>query len=228
MNHQSIKTWAEADRPREKLHLHGSKSLSDSELIAIILGSGCGKKTALDLARELLFNADNHLGNLSKMSIKQLCTVKGIGLSKAISLLAALELSNRRPISGNPEKLEVSSSDQAYSILRPYLSDLVMEEFFCIFLNRANKVISVKQMSKGGYSGTIADGKAIFKAGIEIQAQGIILAHNHPSGNCKPSQSDKNLTQQLKNFGAMIDLPVLDHIIFTDNGYFSFVDEGMF
>ena len=227
METYSIKCWAEDDRPREKLLAKGRKNLTTVELLAILLGSGTGKKSAIDLAHELFDLAHQDVARLHTLSIHKLRSIRGIGLAKATSLHAALELASRAATSSTINQQHISESIHAYQLLKPHLFHLDVEEFHLILLNRNNKVIEVRQLSKGGFAGTVADGKVIFKYAIDAKAQGIILAHNHPSGNKQPSFADKELTNRLIAFGQLIELPVLDHIIFTDNGYFSFADEGL-
>ena len=226
-NHLSIKSWAEDDRPREKMLTKGRAAMSDSELLAILIATGSIKKSALDLAKECLALAKNDLGKLSRMTVPELCKVNGIGPAKAVTLVASLELGRRRKDNVAEKKLRVVSSQIVYDHMRPYLQDLSHEEFYVILLNRANEEIRTVQISSGGLSGTVADGKMIFKAAIENSAHGLILVHNHPSGQLFPSDSDKNLTRKLVQFGSFIDLPILDHLIFADNGYFSFADQGI-
>lgn len=223
-----ILSWAEEDRPREKLLLKGKAALSDAELIAILIGSGTRELSAVDLSKLILQSVNNNLNELAKLSINDLMKFKGIGDAKAISIAAALELGRRRKESDVIKKAKVSSSADAYEAIRPYLMDLQHEQFWVLLLNRANEVIRPQQISIGGVSGTVADPKMIFKAAIEHLASAIILVHNHPSGNLTPSQADKDLTKKVKEAGRTLDIPVLDHLIFSDNGYFSFADEGIF
>lgn len=224
----NILSWAEEDRPREKLLLKGKAALSDAELIAILIGSGTRELSAVDLSKLILQSVNNNLNELAKLSINDLMKFKGIGDAKAISIAAALELGRRRKESETLKKAKVGSSADAYEATRPYLMDLQHEQFWVLLLNRANEVIRPQQISIGGVSGTVADPKMIFKAAIEHLASAIILVHNHPSGNLTPSQADKDLTKKVKEAGRTLDIPVLDHLIFSDNGYFSFADEGIF
>lgn len=223
----TIPCWSEEDRPREKMILKGRNSLSDAELLAILIGTGTGSKSAVDLGRELLSLCNGNLYEFGKLRLSQLCAVKGIGHSKAISVLAALELGRRRKDLRAEKKPKITGSYKAYQELKGYFSDLMHEEFFVLYLNRANKVLQVKQLSIGGTSGTYVDPKIIFKNGMDLAASGIILAHNHPSGNLKPSEADIKLTKKIKQFGELIEMPVLDHLIITDNGYFSFSDQEL-
>lgn len=223
----SIKSWAEDDRPREKMILKGRKTLSDAELLAILLGTGTRDLSAVELAQVLLQSVNNDLANFSKYSINELKKFKGIGEAKAVGIVAALELGRRRKETETKAKVKITSSKQVYEHMRSYLSDLQHEEFFVIYVNRANEIVQTKQISIGGLSGTIADGKVIFKQALELCAHGLILVHNHPSGQLKPSDSDRQLTKKMVEFGKYIDLCVLDHLIYTDSGYFSFADEGI-
>ena len=223
----TIKSWAEDDRPREKMLLKGRHSLSDAELLAIILGSGSRDKSAVELAQEILSNSSNDLSIFSKKTFTDLIKFKGVGEAKAISILAAIEIGRRGKECETPKKLKVNGPIIIYEFMLPFFKDLKHEEFYIVLLNRANEIIHKEQISKGGTSGTIADGKIIFKIAIDHLACGIILCHNHPSGQLFPSHQDEKLTSQLISFGKMIDLPILDHIIFTDNDYFSFADKGV-
>lgn len=222
-----IKKWAEEDRPREKLLLKGKSSLSDAELIAILIGSGTASLSAVDLSKQILKQTTNNLNDLAKLSVKDLMKFKGIGEAKAISIVAALELGRRRKEVEHLKKPKITSSTDAYEYMKAHLLDLSHEEFWVILLNRANKVIQCKQISSGGVSGTVADPKMIFKIALEELSSSIILVHNHPSGNLKPSQADITLTKKLKEAGNVLEIPVLDHIIFTDENYYSFADENM-
>ena len=224
---QNIKQWAEADRPREKLMTKGRSVLSEVELIAILIGSGTKSLSAIDVAKNILAAVNNDLNALAKYTVKDLIKFKGIGEAKAISIVAALELGRRRKESEVVTKPKITSSQAAYEVLTPYLLDLPHEEFWIILLNRANQVIALKKISSGGISGTVADVKMIFKEALDELASSIILAHNHPSGNNQPSQADINLTAKMKEAGGILDIAVLDHIIFADNKFFSFADEAM-
>lgn len=223
----TIKSWAEDDRPREKLATKGKRFLSDAELIAILIGSGNKNESAVELSKRILLACDNSLAQLGKLSIQELSKFKGIGEAKAISIIAALELGQRRKDSPTAPKPHISSSRDAYTIIAAQLADLNHEEFWMLLLNRANKVISTHLISKGGQAGTIADPKIIFQTAVENHAASLIFAHNHPSGNLKPSQSDIDLTRKLLAAGQLLDIAVLDHLIITDHGFYSFADEGM-
>lgn len=223
----SIRYWAESDRPREKLLLKGKAALSEAELIAILIGSGSSTESAVDLSKRILQSVNNSLAELSRLSVGELQKFKGIGEAKAISVIAALELGRRRRGSEFMTKKVISSSNAAFEILQMYLSDLHYEQFAIIFLNRANHVIKVENVSQGGTSGTFVDPKKIFKRSIENNASSIILGHNHPSGNCHPSDADIKLTHKLKEAGKLLDISVFDHLIIGNEKYYSFADEGM-
>jgi DNA repair protein RadC len=223
----NIKSWAAEDRPREKLLLKGKSALSDAELIAILLGTGTTTASAVDLAKKVLQGAGNNLNELARLSIKDMMKVKGIGEAKAISIAAALELGRRRKEAEPDEKPKITSSKDVYDHLKADLLDLSHEEFWVLLLNRANRIIKKHQISQGGVTGTVADPKLIFKVAIEELASGIILAHNHPSGNLTASQADLDLTKKLKDAGKLLDIHVLDHIIIGGKNYYSFADEGL-
>ncbi len=223
----TLKTWAEEDRPREKMMLKGRSALSDAELLAILIGSGTRDLTAVELAREILAQSNNSLGELAQKSIKELMKFKGIGEVKAITVYASMEIARRKVFQNERLKFKVKSSRDAFDYVKADLTDLMHEEFFALFLNRANEIIGKEQISKGGLSGTIADGKVIFHKALELKSSGIILAHNHPSGQLNPSHQDVKLTKALVSFGKYIDLYILDHLIVTDQNYYSFADNGM-
>jgi DNA repair protein RadC len=222
-----IKLWAEADRPREKLLLNGRRHLTDAELIAILIGSGNKDETAVDLSKRILSSYENDLNLLGKVSVQDLSKFKGIGEAKAISIVAALELGRRRKDADTGPIFKITSSKDAFHALYPVFADLNNEEFWILTLNRANHITGKHLVSKGGVSGTVADPKVIFKIGLEHNAVNIILAHNHPSGNLKPSHQDLTLTKRLTDAGKMLDMNVLDHLIFASRSYFSFGDEGL-
>jgi DNA repair protein RadC len=226
-NYQSIPHWSEDDKPREKFILKGRNALSDAELIAILIGTGSSTKTAVDLGRELLQLTNGDLYRFGQLGLSQLCTIKGIGESKAISILAALELGRRRKEVGHAKKKKITSAKSAYLELRPHFEDLQHEEFHLLFLNQANFPIQVRQISIGGVAGTYVDSKVIFKAALDCSATAVILAHNHPSGHLKPSEQDVVLTKKLVKAGDQLEIPILDHLIIADNGYFSFSDNGL-
>lgn len=224
---KNIANWAMDDRPREKMLVKGVRQLTDSELLAVILGSGTIQMNAVELGRQLLGAEPTGLTRLSKLTFEELQQVKGIGQAKAAKLLSLFELSRRMDSMNEEDIKSVKSSHDAYSLLRRHLSGLSHEEFYVILLNRGNKVLSVEQISSGGLSGTVADGKIIYRKALLKESSALILAHNHPSGNLKPSQADLNLTKKLKEFGEMVGFQVLDHLIISDNGYLSFADEGL-
>ena len=223
----TIKTWAEEDRPREKLLSQGRRTLTDAELMAILIGSGSTTETAVELSKRILHSCNNDLNALAKLSVTELCKFKGIGEAKAISIIAALELGRRRKESDQLETNKITSSRDVFLILSPQFSDLLHEEFWILLLNKANKVLNKVLISKGGQSATVVDAKVIFKAALEHNASSIILAHNHPSGNLSPSQEDMNITKKIVSAAKLIDFSVLDHIIMTDKAYYSFADEGL-
>ncbi|GAB3171632.1 RadC family protein [Telluribacter humicola] len=224
---RKILSWAEEDRPREKLLQRGKAALTDAELIAILIGSGTVDQSAVDVAKLILGSANNNLNELARLGLNDLKKIKGIGEAKAITIVAALELGRRRKESETPRRRRITSSNDAYEEIKPYLLDKPHEEFWILLLNRANEVLRPVQISTGGVAGTVADPKLIFKHALEHLASSMILFHNHPSGNLTPSQADKDLTRKLKEAGRVLDLPVLDHLIFTDSSYYSFADEGL-
>lgn len=221
-----IKSWAEADRPREKLLLKGKHTLTDSELLAIIIVSGNKRQTAVELAKSILSSFGNDLGGLARMGIPELMKFKGIGEAKAVGIVAALELGRRRRENEGMNKEKIESSKDAFEIFQPLLCDLKHEEFWVILLNRANKIIKKQQISKGGISGTVVDPKIIFKFALDYMASSVILCHNHPSGNNQPSEADTKLTKKIKEAGNLLDIMVLDHLIIADQCFYSFADEG--
>jgi DNA repair protein RadC len=223
--HLAIKSWAEEDRPREKLLVKGKISLSNAELLAIVLGSGSREETAVCLAQRILNTADNNLNELGRLSLAELLKFKGVGKAKAVSVVAALELGRRRQLSPLKEKPQVTSSKDAYNAIATLLADLSHEEFWILLLNRANRIIGREQISSGGMTGTVVDAKIVFRKAIEGQACAIILCHNHPSGSLYPSQADIRLTKKLAKAGEALDITVLDHLIIAATGYYSFADE---
>ncbi|MFM7668840.1 MAG: DNA repair protein RadC [Bacteroidota bacterium] len=221
-----INRWSVQDRPREKFYSRGRKSLTDAELLAIIIGNGTKNASALQIAHSILENNRYSLEEIRKLELQQLMRIRGVGKAKAIAILSALELSNRVEKQAN-DKIKITESKIAFDLLKSSFQDLKHEEFYVIFLNNSHIVLDYKCVSKGGITATIADGRIIFKEAILRDSTSIILAHNHPSGNAQPSNSDINLTKNLKEFGKCVDIKVLDHIIVADNLYFSFVDNGM-
>ena len=223
----SIKAWAEEDRPREKLSTQGRRALTDAELIAILIGSGSRTETAVELSKRILHHYDNDLNKLAKASIQELSNFRGIGEAKAISIIAALEIGGRRNDTEVKAVESILSSKDAYNLMRRHLVDLNHEEFWIILLGRSSKVLGKELISKGGLSGTVADPKITFHIALQHQASGIILIHNHPSGNLKPSQLDISLTKRLSEAGRLLDIQIFDHLIIGDTGYYSFGDESL-
>jgi len=224
----SIKYWAEDDQPREKLMLKGKAALSDAELIAILIGSGSRNESAVELSKRILASTGNNLNALGKMSLKQLMEFKGIGEAKAITIAAAMEIGRRRREEEGVELKKITSSQAVFDIMQPIIGELPHEEFWVIYLNNSNKVIYKSQLSKGGITGTVVDVRIVFKTALEQNAVAIILCHNHPSGVLQASEQDKQITRQLKQAGQTMSINVLDHVIVTEKGYISFVDEGIF
>jgi len=224
----SIKQLAVEDRPREKLLQKGIFALSDAELLAILIGSGSAKESAVDLAKKIMAEYSNNLNELGKAEIDHLKNnFHGVGKAKAITIIAAMELGRRRLLQESVTMPIIRSSQDAYKILSPLIGDIPHEEFWILMLNRANKVLLKYNVSKGGMTGTVIDVRMIMKKALETRAASIILSHNHPSGNKRPSNADIKITEKIKNAGYVMDIQVLDHVIITDNDYFSFADEGM-
>lgn len=223
----SIKQLAPDDRPREKLLDKGKDALTNAEILAILIGSGSSQKSAIQLCQEILLSVDNDLNKLARLSISDLMKFKGIGEAKAISIAAALELGRRRKPEAFKKDAAIKGAKDVYQNVIHLFEDKEHEEFYALMLSRANKIKSIELISKGGVSGTLADGKIIFKRALEQTASSIILCHNHPSGNLKPSQSDIDLTKKLIEFGKFIDLHVLDHLIITNQGFYSFAEHGL-
>ncbi len=224
----TIKELSVEDRPREKMVSKGVSYLSEAELLAILLGSGSNRESAVQLAKRILASYENNLNQLGKAKIDELkAKFHGVGTAKAVTIVAAMELGRRRLLQESLEKPSVRSSNDAYQVLLPTIGHLPHEEFWILFLNRANKIADRYNVSKGGITGTIVDIRLIFKKALDIHAASMILAHNHPSGNIEPSDADIRLTKQIKDAGLIMDIPVIDHIIVTENGYFSFSDKGL-
>jgi len=223
----SIKNWSQDDQPREKLRDKGKAALSDAELVAILIGSGSRNESAVELCKRILASTNNNLSALGKLSLKQLMEFKGIGEAKAITIVAALELGRRRRGEEALQQHKIDSSQSVFELMQPVIGELAHEEFWIIYLNNSNKVLQKNQLSKGGITGTLVDVRLALKTAIEVGAVGIILAHNHPSGTLKPSEADKQITQKLKTAGDSLDIKVLDHLIITENAYFSFADENL-
>jgi DNA repair protein RadC len=223
-----IPQWAEDDRPREKLLNKGRAALSDAELIAILIRSGNPKESAVELSKKILSLTNNNLNDLGKLPVSELKKIRGIGQAKALSIAAALELGRRRKEEEPRNTTKIMTSKDSFLVFKPFLSDLPHEEFWVLLLNAGNKIMVFKRISEGGISGTVVDAKIIFKFAIEYLASKIVLCHNHPSGDPKPSNADILLTKKLRESGKMLGINVADHIIIGDRCYFSFADEGMF
>ena len=222
-----ITNWSEDDKPREKLMLKGKSVLSDAELIAILIGSGSRSESAVDLSKRILASIDNNLNALGKLSLSQLMQFKGIGEAKAISIIAALELGRRRRGEDAVALKKITSSKIIFEIMQPIIGELPHEEFWIIYMNNSNKVISKSQLSKGGITGTLVDVRIVFKTALEMGATALVLCHNHPSGTLIPSDADKQITRKLKLAGDNLEIKVLDHLIVTETSYYSFADEGI-
>lgn len=222
-----ITEWAVEDRPREKLILKGTSSLSDAELLGILISSGTRDRSAVDLGRELLKLVNNNLNSLGKLTIADLRKISGIGPARAVIIAAALELGRRRKLTEVPDAYQIKCSKDVADIFQPLLSDITHEEFWILFLNRSNKVIEKMKLSHGGISGTVTDVRLVMKKAIEFLASGIIVCHNHPSGNPNPSESDNKITRKIKEAGNLMDIQLLDHLIITERDYYSFADNGL-
>jgi len=222
-----ITDWAVEDRPREKLIRKGISTLSDTELLAILISSGTRKKSAVDLGRELLGSVNNNLNSLGKLSVSDLLKFRGIGPARAVTISAALELGRRRNIAELPDAGQIRCSKDAADIFFPLLADLPHEEFWILFLNRSNRIIDRMKISQGGVSGTVTDVRIIMKKAVEWLASGIIVCHNHPSGNMNPSDADSKITGKIKDAGNIMDIQLLDHIIISGKDYYSFADNGL-
>ncbi len=226
MKKLTIKSWSLDDRPREKLITKGKSILSDAELIAILIGSGNREESAVDLSKRILDSVNNNIYELAKLPLEKLTTFKGIGEAKAIAIITALELGKRSQLEVRVEHPKINSSKQVFSLMQPLLGDLSHEEFWVLYLNNSNKVLSKDQISKGGITATLVDVRLLYKRALELSAVAIILCHNHPSGKLNPSKADKQLTQKIKEGGTSLDIKLLDHIIITEKSYFSFADNG--
>lgn len=223
----SIKQWAKDDRPREKLLSKGATVLSNSELIAILINHGSKEKSAVELAQDVLRIGKDNLNELGKLSVKELTRIKGIGEAKAISIVAAMELGRRRQATAYREKAAIARSTDVANYLQALLKDYKHEVFAVLFLNRSNKINNFQIISEGGITGTVADPRIILKKALEEDAVSIILCHNHPSGSLRPSKADEELTYKIKEAAKYFDIKVLDHLIVSDDGYYSFADEGI-
>ena len=226
-NSFSIKDWSQDDRPREKLRDKGKSTLSDAELVAILIGSGNRTESAVDLSKRILASVDNNLNALGKLSLKQLQKFKGIGEAKAISIAAALELGRRRKLEEKSNNNKIESSRDVYDIMEPIIGDLPHEEFWILYLNNSNKILQKQQLSKGSITGTLVDVRLVLKQALEVSAVALVLCHNHPSGSLEPSNADTSITQKLKQAGQALDIAIVDHLIISELGYFSFADEGI-
>ena len=226
-NSFSIKDWSQDDRPREKLRDKGKSTLSDAELVAILIGSGNRTESAVDLSKRILASVDNNLNALGKLSLKQLQKFKGIGEAKAISIAAALELGRRRKLEEKSNNNKIESSRDVYDIMEPIIGDLPHEEFWILYLNNSNKILQKQQLSKGSITGTLVDVRLVLKQALEVSAVALVLCHNHPSGSLEPSNADTSITQKLKQVGQALDIAIVDHLIISELGYFSFADEGI-
>ncbi len=225
--HKGIKSWADDEKPREKLLMKGAASLSDAELLAILIVSGTASRSALDLARDVLELADRNLYQLGRLSLDDFQKVKGVGIARAITISAALELGRRRQMNGGLQRTSIRSSQDAMDIVQPMLSDLNHEVFCVLYVNQSNKLLKHEMVSSGGLTGTVADVRIILKNALLLQASGVILAHNHPSGNPKPSQADLDLTERIREAASLMDIRLLDHIIVAQTFCYSMRDDGI-
>lgn len=227
MDRVTIKSWAIDDRPREKLLAKGKSVLSDAELIAILIASGNREESAVDLSKRILLSVENNINQLAKLSVAQLMQFKGIGEAKAVSIITALEIGKRRHFESLLERPKIKGSKDVYALIQPLIGELDHEEFWVLYLDNSNKVLQKKQLSRGGITATMVDIRLVFKKAVEIASVAIIVCHNHPSGKLKPSASDKELTQKIKQSGDLLDIKLLDHLIITQKDYFSFADNGV-
>ena len=225
-SHLTIKQWSEDDRPREKMLLKGKAALSNAELLALLLGSGQRNESAFELARRILEGAGQNLHELARFSAADLSKIKGVGPAKAVTIIAAFELGNRRRSEDALRKEKIAGSRDVFELFHGELSSSPYESFWVLLLNRANRVIRKVSISEGGISGTVADPKKIFKMALDFSSSSIILCHNHPSGNAQPSDADIRLTRKMKQAGELLDLAVLDHLIIAGDSFYSFADEG--
>ncbi|CAA0152795.1 RadC family protein [Tenacibaculum maritimum] len=227
MKKLTIKSWALDDRPREKLLAKGQSNLSDTELIAILIGSGNRKETAVTLSQRILQSVGNNLRKLARLSVAELTRFNGIGEAKAISIITALELGRRRQFENALKKTKIMSSSDVFKLMRPIIGDLEYEEFWVLYLNNSNKVLAKHKISKGGLTATLVDVRPLYKRALELSCIGMIVCHNHPSGRVKPSESDIKITKKIKEAGTFLDIKLLDHLIIAEKIYFSFADEGI-
>ena len=226
MKKLTIKSWATEDRPREKLMSKGASVLSTTELLAILIGSGNKKESAVDLSKRILESVQYNIHELAKLSLKKLTAFHGIGPAKAIAIVTALELGKRRQLETFIQKPKISSSQEVFSMMQPLMGSLAHEEFWVLYLNNSNEVLSKHQLSKGGITATLVDVRLLFKKAIEMSAVAIVICHNHPSGTLNPSREDKQITKKIKDGGLSLDIKLLDHLIITEKSYFSFADNG--
>lgn len=226
MKKMTIKSWALDDRPREKLRSKGKSTLSNAELIAILIGSGNKSESAVDLSKRILQSVEHNLNLLAKLSVEQLMNFNGIGEAKAISILTALELGKRRQHQPSSVIEKITTSKDVFVMMKPFFEDKTYEEFWAVYLNNSNRILSKELCSKGGITSTIVDVRLLYKRALELAAVGIIVCHNHPSGSTKPSISDRELTDKIKQAGMSLDIQLLDHLIITEKSYFSFADHG--
>lgn len=227
MEKLTIKSWALDDRPREKLVAKGKNALSDAELIAILIGSGSRNESAVSLSKRILLSVNSNINELAKLSVEKLTTFHGIGEAKAITIITALEFGKRRQLETALELPKITSSKAVFNLMQPVIGDLEHEEFWVLYLNNSNKVVSKQQISKGGLTATVVDIRLLYKKALEFASVGMIVCHNHPSGKLEPSVADKQLTQKIKEAGITLDIKLLDHLIITEKGYFSFADDGI-
>jgi DNA repair protein RadC len=223
----SIKNWSVDDRPREKLVAKGAEALSNSELLAILINNGHKNKSALELAKEILQLGDNNLEELGKASLSSFKKIKGIGEAKAVTIAAALELGRRRHAASPLQKTIIRTSKDIAAYVRTMIKDYGYEVFGVLFLNQGNKVNHFEIVSRGGITGTVADPRVILRKALDVSATSIILCHNHPSGSLKPSRADEELTHKIKEAANFFDIKVMDHLIVSEQGYYSFSDEGL-
>ncbi len=223
----SIKQWAVEDRPREKLLSKGIRSLSDVELIAILIGSGTREASAVDLAKQIMRSTGNNLNDLSRLGVHDLKKFKGIGEARAIAIVAAMELGRRRKLEEVRQKKQITTSRDVFDFFHPFIGDLSHEEFWVLFLSRSNRILAWKQISRGGIAGTVIDVRLILKEALENTSSSLIICHNHPSGTLQPSEADKEITKRIARAGEIMDIRLLDHIIIGDGSYFSFADENL-
>lgn len=223
----NIKSLAEEARPREKLVIKGKQALSDAELLAIILGSGSKSESSITLAQRILSSVNHNWNELAKLSIRDLCKFNGVGKVKAIEIITSLEIGRRKSLQQALKKESISSSKDAFNILQPIIGDLMIEEFWVIYLSRSNKILSKEKISQGGITGTMVDNRLIFKHALELNSVSLIISHNHPSGNIQPSNSDMQITQEIKKAGSLLNIILIDHLIVTQTSYFSFADENL-